>query len=1105
MKKLELFRGDASVGAHVTLHLTHGNDISGRVDELDEAYIRLYSEGNSITIFEELLAGWEVHDGSTSAAAANLANPTPSPRHVDNEPAPPVAPTAPASTASPEALERFTKIKAEFSVAVDRARLVPPEPDFRFPETEFPAQRVDEERRKWDRAQNQYNYALKVKEISRLNDIVAQILAPLQARYPGSATTNALLGRVLLKLDRRSDAIEHLSAAAALADEPAQWHALAAAAQENTGLQCYALRRLFRLVPPVSAEDAWFRYLGVAIGHHDLRNTAQVIQHWHEQPATAPDIQGLLSDSVIYLLSALGVNALVVHGAAAQLHSPAALPSGWEHEFTNSASPSDAILAAERRFVHPDAPARASTPVRVLDKDDDSRTGRVTSFGNQRFGFIDAQSGRTHYFRIDDVADERLRDALLDGTWRAFGAIEFELLPSHGQKYDRATKILPLQDSQSLLQRAKHLLDISQPAQAMALIRRVLATEPTDEAALRLEQTVKDTIREGLHDGTGLPKGKGPYARAKRAQLVDFDLKKGEELLRQAIEQGDNRESAVKDLASLLNQQGRVNEAIVLLENNSKRKPTGESPYDNMLATLYQHAGRHNDAIPVLNRLHGAAPPPKKNLLLMRIAFSHLRCSRYDKAEDVLRQILSTVPHDRTALRLLAALEDARRAESSAEAVDIIGGLGMLVDEGMDLSSLARAAIDRCTYHGVDPKRVETGVADDKDVARVVDLAKTLGTQRPRDRAAYYLSAAALLERTAQERQSGRIYNYLRSYFTSMADASWSDRKPADVVRSYYIESLALVDDDGLDEAWRTLIRYLATFSPHLLKEVEAKLPRAPGYGHGISRPKYISALQKILAIVEPNAGSEWPDGLITVGAQSSFAKDGIGEAFMSSPILLPTFKNLLAHNRHETRDVKATWDERCREHARTHRRRLSVCRTLTRYQATVAAMESLSEELSNAIAEIRTGVDRRRLTTLVDIVDAARKFCVSSDFEERERNYLHVTTQAEDFSNEVVNAPTQYSREGLLPIADHLKSLIEEEYVQMDLTSGAELDLRLVVDKYLRGQQGELRLQIKVSNKPGCSPASSVRIGLGPEDSKYFDAERWEREVVTSLRGGVH
>lgn len=1109
MKKLEVFRREAYVGAHVTLHLIHGNDISGRIDELEDSYIRLHDEGNTVTVFEELLAGWKIHHASSLTTRADSPNPTPS-SEVDTEPS---------TTADPEALQRLTRIKAEFSVAIDRVKLTLPEPDFHFPEADFPARFGQDVRRQWDQARNKYNYALRVKEISRLNGIVDQILAPLQKSWPSSAPVNALLGRVLLKLNRQSDALVHLSAAAALSRAPEHWLALAAAVPENTALQCYALRRRFSLTQPVPNEDAWFRYLGVAAEHRDLHESVQIIRHWHGQAATEPEIRRFLSESAVYLLSELEANAEVMRSAAL-MNTAGDLPSAWDRHFTNSAPPSDALVAVERQFVDetaqhaamttavgvPETPMESPTGPRwhrepritvreLTAKSSVSSRGHLASFGNQRFGFIEAESGGTYYFRIDDVADERLRDALHDGTWRVLDTVEFEILPSPGHKYDRAITILPLQDSKSLLDRAKHLLAIGNQKQTMALVRRVLAEDPTNASARSLEQEVKSNLKKELREGTGLPKGTGPYARAKRAQLVDLDLTEGEKLLQRAIQQGDKPESAVKDLASLLNQQGRIDEAIALLEKHSKQRPLGENPFDNLLATFYEHAGRHDDAIPVLDRLYSVAPVPKKGSLLTRIAFSHLRCSRFDKAEQVLEELLSIAPHDRTALRLADALEDARQAESIAEAAEIIGGL----DEGMELSSLARAAIERCEYQGVDPARIQSDAVEEQDVERVVKLAKELGTKRPRDRAAFYLSAAALLQRIDQETQSARIYNYLRSYFTSMADASWTDKKPAEVVRSYYIESLALVDE-SLDEAWRALIRYLATFSPNLLESIEKKIPQAHRRGKNIPRRKYIDALQETLQMIAPQTEDEWRNGLLAVGSQSSFARRGLGEAFDSSPALRSTFGRLFPDG---TGDVRATWETRCREHARAHRRRLSVCRTLTKYQATVASMDSLAQQLRAAIDEVQTEVDRRRLNALVGIVESAHEFCRASDFEERERNYWLVTRQAQEFGGEVVDRPTQYSHEGLLPIANHVKSLIEQEYAQMDRTSGAELGLRLLAEGYLKGPQGELRLQIEVSNKAGCSPASSVRIHLGPENSEYFFAEPREREVASTLRGG--
>ena len=1104
MTKFEILRRQASVGAHVTLHLTRGDDITGRVTELDDTYICLEREEGPITVLEDLLAAWEVHGGDTIGDLVNRADMARSrldARAGGSQALPATPPGGGPNDASPEAWQELVRVKAEFSVSLGRARPLPPEPDFRFPKTEVPAHLAEEVRREWDRARNQYDYAVKVKEIGRLASIVAQILMPLEARHPGSATTRALLGTVLLKLNRRSEAFDHLSAAAAISDEPVHWLALAAAAGEDTAVECYALRRHFLRAPPVPDEEPWPRYIAVAIEHHDLRQTARIIRHWHGRADADAALRRGLCESAIYLLSHLEAEALALRATALMQTSSELLP-GWEDEFDGSASLSAELVAAERRFDRPPAPTPdRGPPSHSSARSTDIPSGRIVSFGNQRFGFINAPAGDNYFFRIGDIEDGDLRDALLDGRWRTLGSVEFELLPRMcGHKYERAVRIRPLLDGEPLLSRARRLLRIGQPAQAMHEVRRALGADPIDKAALRLEREVKENIRKGLRSGEVLPKGDGPYARAKRAQLVDLDLGAAEKLFKEAILTGDNAESAEKDLASLLNQQGRVDEAIALLEDSSKRAKDASS-YENMLATFYQHANRHDDAVRILQQLFQKTPRAKRSSLLTRITTSHLRTRKYAAAEDTLRKLLEDDPHNRTALRLSGVLEDARSAESQDDAEEVIGDLGLLADEGVVLSALARTAIDQCTYEGVDPLKVQNGTADQQDVKRVVELAKELGTKRPRNRAAYYLSAAALIEKDTREGVPARIYDYLRRYFTSMADAFWADGKSADAVRSHYIESLALVVDDNLDEAWRSLIRYMATFSPGIREDAEATLPgnrpnRVP------KRHEYLDALQRTIAMILPSTDG-WAAGLIYVGSQSRFARSCLCQAFLGGESLRSTFAQLLDGNGDRTDDVQATWESRCREYARQHRKRLFICETMTKYAATPASMEDLRSQVNKAAEEASIGLDRRRLNALGDIVDSALDSCRATEFEERERIYWLVTRQSEDFRKEVVDAPTQYSHEGLLPVADHVNSLIEEEYAEMNRTSGAELHLRLMVEKYLPGPQGELRLQFAVSNRTGCSPASSVRIRLGPDGSEYFRADPWEQEVTSTLRGG--
>ena len=62
-----------------------------------------------------------------------------------------------------------------------------------------------------------------------------------------------------------------------------------------------------------------------------------------------------------------------------------------------------------------------------------------------------------------------------------------------------------------------------------------------------------------------LPKGNSPYALAKRAEYIHKDLKLAQFYYEQAIKQGDRAESAIKDIASILHQQGLTERACDFL------------------------------------------------------------------------------------------------------------------------------------------------------------------------------------------------------------------------------------------------------------------------------------------------------------------------------------------------------------------------------------------------------------------------------------------------------------------------------------------------------------------------------------------------------------
>ncbi|OMJ69567.1 hypothetical protein SteCoe_32685 [Stentor coeruleus] len=86
--------------------------------------------------------------------------------------------------------------------------------------------------------------------------------------------------------------------------------------------------------------------------------------------------------------------------------------------------------------------------------------------------------------------------------------------------------------------------------------------------------------------GFPIPRQQTPYAFAKAAEYIEKDLEKAEHFYRQAIEIGERPESAIKDLAGILHQQGKTQEACDLLKANKHVFVSDINKYENLLRNL---------------------------------------------------------------------------------------------------------------------------------------------------------------------------------------------------------------------------------------------------------------------------------------------------------------------------------------------------------------------------------------------------------------------------------------------------------------------------------------------------------------------------------------
>ncbi|CAI5996573.1 unnamed protein product [Closterium sp. NIES-64] len=98
-----------------------------------------------------------------------------------------------------------------------------------------------------------------------------------------------------------------------------------------------------------------------------------------------------------------------------------------------------------------------------------------------------------------------------------------------------------------------------------------------------------------------VPVGDSPYVRAKHVQLVDKDPVRAIALFWSAINAGDRVDSALKDMAIVMKQQNRPEEAIEAIRSlRHKCSEVAQESLDNVLLDLFKRCGRLDDQVALL-------------------------------------------------------------------------------------------------------------------------------------------------------------------------------------------------------------------------------------------------------------------------------------------------------------------------------------------------------------------------------------------------------------------------------------------------------------------------------------------------------------------------
>ncbi|KAH7545511.1 hypothetical protein FEM48_Zijuj01G0101600 [Ziziphus jujuba var. spinosa] len=166
-----------------------------------------------------------------------------------------------------------------------------------------------------------------------------------------------------------------------------------------------------------------------------------------------------------------------------------------------------------------------------------------------------------------------------------------------------------------------------------------------------------------------VPAGDSPYVRAKQVQLIEKDPSRAVSLFWSAINAGDRVDSALKDMAVVMKQLNRSDEAIEAIKSFRHLCPyDSQESIDNVLVELYKRAGRIEEEIEMLQsklkridetiafggrkikiaRSQGKKVhitiEQEKSRILGNLAWAYLQQNNYRSAEEHYRKALLLEP-----------------------------------------------------------------------------------------------------------------------------------------------------------------------------------------------------------------------------------------------------------------------------------------------------------------------------------------------------------------------------------------------------------------------------------------------------------------------------
>ncbi|MBF0606269.1 MAG: tetratricopeptide repeat protein [Candidatus Magnetobacterium sp. LHC-1] len=1120
---IKIIQKQVPMGSKVSFTLRNGSEKSGILVELGQGHITLDCNGSSATILPDMIGAWQVLADSP-ATALNISP-------LSEQPIISLKP--PTSEALKMQFEINTRFQVNSQAAIIQIRSI----EFTFIAGEFKDKKGIDVQQMWNRIKEKYKYAEKSNELSskfgRIQPIILE-LKNLYEHFPNSITVKRSLGYMKWLSGNISEAIKFYKEAASSSNDPWDWYNVAALALkcQQDELSCHGLEQFFDKVSITENLEAWYVYAGLLKKHTYYRALYRLIGSASHSFSDEEFV--IVLETCMYLLSTVEHETLAVELAQERLtgQSAAKLVQIALSHLNEQSSKDYALMVPEvnKKDSHNDVTdqpqgqaneTHSSMVSEASDKDLSKYLvyqpkGYIYDYKSERgFGFIRGVDNEKYFFHRSAITEDDLLNQAQN--MRSGREIPVVFETAEGPRGPLAIGITLYRTIDKMYSRATEYANDGEYNKAISQIKKVLELNPDYPSAKEDYEKWREYARI-----SGVPSGSNPYARAKRVQMVEKDLEKAASLFLSAIIQGDNAQSAVKDLAALLGQQEKTEEAINILETY-RRKIQDQQSVDNMLIGFYQKAEQFDKAIELSQKkLKQATTEAKKVHIHWQIANNYLRKKNYSEAEQSFRKVLQLQPDNKIAQRNIAiclfkqehydsaqkVLEKILSTVPDTQAADLLEAIKQaqtgqppqiddiiiettLSDIPREISGFTKFFLDRCDYQGVRSDHVKQRNFDHSDILKLEQLATESRTIRPRGRAGYYLSAAKITS-LLEDEDPNQFYKYLCRSFASTGDAIVMEGGSLDVAREFYCESLSVYDWDRSrsrkeKDAENALVRFLfSTIGP-------AQIPITP------SIPPIDEALETILSS-HPDRNKVF-DAIAYLIFRSRHAANRILPPLYNKSSLQAIAIEYLKSKAIPIVSVKRLddfvllWNMLIRKKLDENRSISHEFRLLSKLELTTVSLERNIECVKELSSRLCFDLDQQRARQLQKILEMTLDLCKQTFFEEQERLCIQVDNHCQDLKREIEGSSTKFSVEEMYPVVEAVQEKVKIRLEALYESSTPQLTLRLPVESYTPGSNRLIEVQIAVSNRAGCSPAESLKLVIqGYKDTVQLD---------DSLRGG--